>query len=221
MTLALLVLAGVAVVVVALFAYPYRFASNGELRGEPDGSWAGAGGLELGPFAVTGAAARGVPPFFQVHVFGLRVHSGPIASKRPDVRPPDAPKRRRSSSFFKRYWDPYDLTVTLLRTIERLKPVTLDVGLRYSFRNVVLTGRVSGALHALSALLPRGVRLSQEPRWDAVDRFAISLSSAARVSPLLFLYDGVCYIIRMSQKERARQRTLAGARLSAGTEGRP
>jgi hypothetical protein len=211
-TLALLVLAGVTVVVIALLLYPYRLAANGELRGEPDGSWAGAGGLELGPVAVTGAAARGVPPFFQIHVFGLRVRSGPITSSAGE-----APKVRRAPS---RYIDPYDLTVTVLRSVERLKPVTLDVGLRYSFRNVVLTGRVSGALHALSALLPSGVRLSQEPGWDAVDRFAISFIGAARVSPALFLYDGVCYILRMWRKERARKRTPVGAHLSAGGEGR-
>lgn len=221
MTLALLVLAGVAIVVIALLVYPYRLAVNGELRGEPDGSWAGAGGLELGAIAVTGAAARGVPPFFQIHVLGLRVHSGPLTSKLPEVRRPEPAKPRAPSTFWARFFDPYDLTITLLRSVERLKPVTLDVGLRYSFRNVVLTGRVSGALHALSALLPSGVRLSQEPGWDALDRFAISLSGAARVSPALFLYDGVCYIIRMLRKGRAGKRTLVGARLSAEGEGRP
>lgn len=215
MTLALLVLASVALVVGALLAYPYRLAMNGELRGEADGSWAGAGGLELGPLAITGAGARGVTPFFQVHVFGFRVHSGPIAS-----RGSAAPKSRRPAKFPPRGLDPYELGVTALRAVERLKPVTLAIALRYSFRNVVLTGRVSGALHALSALLPSGVRLSQEPGWDSVDRFAISLSGAARVSPVLFLYDGVCYIIRMSRKERARKRTLVGARLSAEGEGR-
>lgn len=223
MTLALLVLAGVAVVVVALLAYPYRLAANGELRGEQDGSWAGAGGLELGPVAITSAAARGVPPFSQVHVFGLRVHTGPLA-RSSEPRKSEPPKPRRPPGFlgrFRRYWDPYDLTVTLLRSLDRLKPLTLDVRLRYSFRNVVLTGRVSGALHVLSALLPSGVRLAQEPGWEAVDRFAISLSGSARVSPALFLYDGVCYMIRMSRKERARKKTLMGARLSAGNEGRP
>jgi len=213
-TLALLVLAGVAVVV-ALLSYPYRLVLNGELRGEPDGSWAGAGGLELGPVGVTGAAARGVSPFFQIHVFGLRVHSGPLS-----VRRSDAPKPRRAGKRAARGFDPYELGVTALRSVERLRPVTLDVGLRYSFRNVVLTGRVSGALHALSALLPPGVRLSQEPRWDALDRFAISLSGAARVSPVLFLYDGLCYIMAMSRKERARKRTRIAARLSPEGEGR-
>jgi hypothetical protein len=220
-TLALLVLAGVTVVVIVLLVYPYRLAVNGELRGEPDGSWAGAGGLELGPIGVTGAAARGVPPFFQIHLFGLRVRSGPLKSKQPDARRPDVSKPRRAPAFSARFFDPYDLTITSLRAVERLKSVTLDVGVRFSFRNVVLTGRVSGALHALSALLPSGVRLSQEPGWDAVDRFAISLSGAARVSPVLFLYDGVCYIIRMLRKDRARKKTRVGARLPAGSEGRP
>ncbi len=215
MALALLVLAGVTTAVIALLLYPYRLAVNGELRGEQDGSWAGAGGLELGPIAVTGAAARGVAPFFQIHVFGLRVRSGPVASNRAK-----GPKPRRAAATSSSFFDPYELTVTVLRSVERLKPVTLDVGLRYSFRNVVLTGRVSGALHALSALLPSGVRLSQEPGWDAVDRFAISLSGAARVSPALFLYDGVCYIIRMKRKERARKRAPVAARLSAEGEGR-
>lgn len=215
MALALLVLAGVTVVVVALLAYPYRLALNGELRGEPDGSWAGAGGLEIGPVGVTGAVARGVSPFFQVHVFGLRVHSGALSARRSEAPKPSRPARRSARPF-----DPYELGVTALRSVERLRPVTLDLGLRYSFRNVVLTGRVSGALHVLSSLLPAGVRLSQEPRWDALDRFAVSLSGAARVSPALFLYDGLCYMIRMSRKERARKRTLVGARLSAGGEGR-
>jgi hypothetical protein len=213
--LALLVLAGVSLVLVSLIAYPYRLALNGELRGEPDGSWAGAGGLELGPVALTAAGARGVSPFIQIHAFGLRV-----LSRRMNEPSPLEPKKPRSSALAGRGMDPYELGVTLLRSLERLKPMTLSVGLRYSFRNVVLTGRVSGALHALSALLPSGVRLSQEPGWDAVDRFGVSLSGAARVSPVLFLYDGVCYIIRMQRRERARKRAIVGARLSAEGEGR-
>jgi hypothetical protein len=215
MMLALLVLASVSLVLVSLLTYPYRLGLNGELRGEPDGSWAGAGGLELGPVALTGAGARGVAPFVQIHAFGLRV----LSRRMNEPSAPEPKKEPRSSGFLRRGMDPYDLGVTLLRSVERLKPMKLDVGLRYSFRNVVLTGRVSGALHALSALLPEGVRLSQQPSWDAVDRFAVSLSGSARVSPVLFIYDGVCYIIRMQRRERARKRAIVGARLSAESEG--
>jgi hypothetical protein len=213
--LALLVLAGVSLVLVSLLAYPYRVALNGELRGEPDGSWAGAGGVEFGPVALTMAGARGVPAFIQIHAFGLR-----LLSRRMSESSAREPKKPRSSTFLGLGMDPYELGVTLLRSLERLRPVLLDLGLRYSFRNVVLTGQVSGALHALSALLPAGVRLSQQPGWEAVDRFAVSLLGSARASPLLFLYDGVCYMIRMHRKERAKKRAVVGARLSAEGEGR-
>src|SRR5262245_26139174 len=61
-----------AVVGVALLAYrwPVSVDLSARGQGEPDGSWAAAFGLQIGPVALTAVAARGVALTVAAHLFG-------------------------------------------------------------------------------------------------------------------------------------------------------
>lgn len=73
----------------ALFI-PWRFELSAEARAEPDGFWALAAGLALGPFAVSGVGARGVPSAVHLYAFGKRRHSHPLHQEPPASEAPEA-----------------------------------------------------------------------------------------------------------------------------------
>jgi hypothetical protein len=211
-----LVLLASAVLLVGLLAYPYRLALNGELRGEPDGSWAGAGGLGLGVLSVTLAAARGVPAYAQFELFGIRLFSRPLAR---GAKPEKEPKPRRPARFG-RFVDPYEIAVSARNAARRFGRPALVFEARYSFRDVVLTGRISGALYVLEAILPEGIEIRQDPSFEIEDRFALALAGTIRISPLLLLYEGLCYMWRMRRKSQ-RATNAASALLPRESGGRP
>jgi hypothetical protein len=205
--LALLVVLGLGALV-ALFV-PWRFELSAEARAEPDGFWALAGGLALGPFAVSGAGARGVPSALHLYAFGKRRHShelteepaeaeaeseaqpeGAVAEAEEDPRPPS-----RFRSFFSRHFDLVDALAWLFAERRRVR-LDMDVEVAYSCRDIALTGRIYAVFCLLVPLLPRGVRFHPAPSWDTVDQGTLRASGNVRLFAGLVLWDLFWYMLR-------------------------
>jgi hypothetical protein len=192
---------GVAVLlVVTICLWPLRFDINGQARGEADGSWVVAGGVSLAAVSLAFAGASGVPLQLSVLLFGRKLAWQANWRKRLS-RP--VPKRVKAAS--QRAWarvDPLGLALKLVdeRRHTRLRYLVLD--LKYGFRDPLLTGRLMGAISALSAVLPRPVEIRQAARWDFEDGWQIGVDGRAIVRPWLMLLDIVTYVVRQSSHER-------------------
>jgi hypothetical protein len=216
--LALLVVIGLGALA-ALFV-PWRFELSAEARAEPDGFWALAGGLALGPFAVSGAGARGVPPALHWYAFGKRRHSheleeasepeepeereepaeAPASEGRPE-EPEALPEGARHETgsrvwrFFSRHFDLVDALAWLFSERRRVR-LDMDVEVAYSCRDIALTGRIFAVCCLLVPLLPRGVRFHPAPSWDSVDQGTLRASGSVRLFAGLVLWDLFWYMLR-------------------------
>lgn len=204
---------GIALLVAALIALglvfvPVRLRFTLQARGEPSGFWALAGGLQLGPIAASGVAAKGVPAHLNVHVFGKRLWQkrlAELAEPKPEAEPEeeaDAPKQpalaRAEAAFrrLERWFEPTDLFFFLVRERRRVVLDPTLIELEYGFRDIALTGKTLGAIYALSPLLPAPVVVRQIPHWESTDRAALAASGAIRVWPGLLVVDAAWYLIR-------------------------
>jgi hypothetical protein len=189
---------------VLVVAWPLRLDANGHARGERDGSWAVAGGVSLGSLGVALVWARGISPQVTFLLFGKKVPWTPAWTKHVS-RP--IPKRVKTAS--SRLWkriEPLQLGLKLLeeRRHARLRFLVLD--LAYGFRDPLLTGRLVGAISALSAVLPAPIEVRQRPRWDFEDGWEIGLDARAVVRPWLVLLDLLVYVVRQVSHERHQDR---------------
>ncbi len=186
--LGLVVVLGAAVVL-----WPLRLDVSGRARGEADGRWFVAGGASLAALALTFVWARGVPPQLSVLLFGrkLTLKSRP----RPKPKPSEKRGRTRGARWLGRL-DPLDFALQALEERRHLRLRYLTVDLTYGFRDPLLTGRLVGAIAALSAVLPSRVQVRQSPRWDFEDGWEIAVDGRAFVRPWLMALDLSAYVVR-------------------------
>lgn len=208
--LALLVVIGLGAL--AVLFVPWRFELSAEARAEPDGFWALAGGLALGPFALSGAGARGVPSALHLYAFGKRRHSHElreepvVEQEEASEAPPeaDAPEEAESSRdetrsrvwrFLSRHFDLVDALAWLFAERRRVR-LDMDVEVAYSCRDIALTGRIYAVFCLVVPLLPRGVRFRPTPSWDTVDQGRVHASGSVRLFAGLVLWDLFWYMLR-------------------------
>lgn len=219
MTFWIVALLLVASLAAALLFSRIRLSTSAQAHGEPDGSWAIAAGAQFGPLAIAAVAARHITPILTVRIFGrelmrrtLRERSASTEPQKPkkDSAPPDKPlpehKRENAGivEHFKRRIDWIDLFAKVIAERRRFEIGSLDVDLVYSFADVALTGQIMGGIYALSAILPRRVRISQTPRWEFVDRFQVSLDGYMDVRLGLLVWDAICYVMTVLMRKSPR-----------------
>lgn len=191
--------------VVTAALWPLRLDASGKARGEADGSWVVAGGVTLGVVGAAFVWARGISPQLSFLLLGKKLPWKPKWAKR---EPSSAPKRAKKT-VPSRLWgriDPLQLGLKLLeeRRHVRLRYLILELG--YGFRDPLLTGRLVGAISALSAVLPPPIEIRQSPRWDFEDGFEIGLDTRAIVRPWLMLLDILVYVVSKLRHERHQDR---------------
>lgn len=190
----------------ALLYWRLTIEVSAEARGEPGGVWALAGGLQVGPVAASGVAAAGLAPRGQVHVFGRKIADRELtrgSEPREEPTQPASERVKRWRQLAERGWgrlnahvDPGELLVFLLQERRRIVVRQLDVDLAYSFRDILLTGKLLAALSVLSGMLPPPVRLRHGASWDWVDRGRASVQGSIVVWPGWMLVDTTWFVIR-------------------------
>jgi len=73
-------------------------------------------------------------------------------------------------SRFTRWLDPEETLAFVLAERRRVEVERLAAHLAYSFADIATTGKLMGAVYALSGVIPPPARLTQEVSWEAVDR---------------------------------------------------
>lgn len=207
---------GVMLGVIALFA-ALRVELDARGFGEPSGAWAGAFGIGFPAGALSGVCGRGVPLALELHVFGRRFPlkwRARAARAAPPESAPEKPDSTEPMSARVERWlsSPPELE-TLLRVGKWVLLDRLSLDASYGFRDIALTGRVAGALYALSGALPEKVHLTQRPNWDGSERWELSLAGRLSFYPVLVLLTLLWYMLRTRwQRGRLRgpspQRTL-------------
>lgn len=190
----LAVLAALVGLLVAMVWWPLRLDVNGRARGMADGSWVIGGGVSLSALSVALVWARGVSPQLSFLLFGRKLSFEPRLGKRL-ARP--VPERVKAAS--RRAWhrvDPLDLALKVVEERKHVRVRYLLLDLAYGFRDPVLTGRLVGAIAALSAVLPSPIEVRQAPRWDFEDGWEIVVDGRAIVRPWLMLLDMGAYVVR-------------------------
>lgn len=203
MSTLLLVAVVAALVGVGLALMPLTLRFSLQARGEPNGFWALGGGVQLGPLAGSGVAAKGVPAQLALHAFGKKLWGRKLAelgAERPEpgepAEPPAKTKLRERYSKLERWFDPVDLFFFLVSERRRIELLPTIVDLEYGFRDIATTGKLLGAIYAIAPLLPAPLRVRQSPAWESLDRAALTSSGAIRVWPGLLVVDAAWYLIR-------------------------
>jgi hypothetical protein len=178
---------------VAVVYWPLRLDVSGRARGEADGRFAVAGGASLAFVSMTFVWASGVRPDVSLLLFGQKLRFRPRPSRPSQPAPQRA--RPRSRDGWRRL-DPLDLLVKLLSERRHLRLRYLVLDLTYGFRDPLLTGRLLGAIYALSAVLPRPIEIRQQARWDFEDGWEVALDGRAFVKPWLVLLEVGAYVVR-------------------------
>lgn len=166
-------------------------------RGDPSGSWALAGGAQVGPLTVAAHGGRGAEPGLAVLLFSRRLLSRPLLSHR--SREPEEPERaswRERYRRLERWIDPVELLVFVLGERSRVEVPGLEVELEYSFEDVALTGKMMGAIYMLDSLLPAPLVLRQTVGWEFEDRAAMNGSGMLAFRPGLVLFDVCVFLFR-------------------------
>ena len=203
-TLALLV--GILLLLVLV---PLTLRVSVQGRGDPTGSWALAGGGQLGPLAISGVAARGVTATVQVHVFGRRLWQRRLrelaASKQKASDDEEGALARAEREVdelrgryarLERFFDPVDLLAYGVGELRRVRFEQLDVELGYSFQDVALTGKVMAAIYVLNGALPPRVVIRQNVSWESVDQAELQAAGAIKLWPGLLVLDTFWYVLK-------------------------
>lgn len=180
----------------ALAALRVEFNARG--RGEADGAWVVAGALAVGPLSFSGVAARGTPLRVELHWGRWR---WPLLrpGARPKPKPTEAEAATKPSA---NRWGsalglgPLELAELALREGRYLSWERLLLDVTYGFNDVALTGRVAGALYALSGALPAKFVIRQQPIWAASERWDASIDGSLRLWPGLVLLSVLWYMLR-------------------------
>ncbi len=188
--------------VVVLILLPLKVSVSLQGRGEPSGAWAVAAGTQIGPVAITSVAASGVRAMARAHVFGRQVWERPLSELRRATPEGDEPEKdalaavRGGYGRFERWFDPAATARFLIGEHRRVRLESLTADLDYSFRDVVLTGQLMGAIYALGGMLPRRVVIRQKVSWKAEDRASVALASTVKVWPGRMVVDALIFVVR-------------------------
>ncbi|MEZ4223650.1 MAG: hypothetical protein R3B13_22060 [Polyangiaceae bacterium] len=193
-------------VCLALITLRLDLSFSAQARGEAE-AWAAAGGLQLGPFTASAVAARGVPPRAELLAFGRRVGSLPRAQAKeeeetePEDSTIDRAKRslargRRAADILERRFGLGEVLEFMLSERRRLAFRRCDLDLAYSFRDVILTGKLLAALNVLSGVVPPPIRIRQQPSWAWEDKLDASLAGTISIWPGRLLVDSLWFVVR-------------------------
>jgi hypothetical protein len=189
----------------ALFV-PIRLRLRFQGRGDPSGTWALAGAAQVGPVIASAVAARGVTPTLRVHAFGRSLYERTLPQllekkERPDEEEPEALATRLDRLLARlgrvhRRLPAENVLAFLVYERRRIRIELVELDLDYSFADVATTGKLLGAIYAVSALLPPQVIIRQNPSWEFEDRGEIAASSVIVVWPGLVFVDSVRFLVR-------------------------
>ncbi len=187
-------LALVALLLLLAVYWPLRLDVSARAKGEADGRFMVAGGASLSFVSLTFVWARGIRPELKLLVFGRKWRFRPRPSERP--RPAAEPAKEQPSTDAWGRVDPLKLLLKLVSERRHLRLRYLVLDLAYGFRDPLLTGRLVGAISALSGVLPRVIEIRQRPRWDFEDGWEVALDGRAFVKPWLVLLETAAYVVR-------------------------
>jgi hypothetical protein len=185
-----------------------------ELRalGDPSGAFAIAFGATAAGVVVSAARASAVPWRVEVHAFGRRWglpsrwrRGDPArAERRKRARPAERDAARPSPLTRWSGWLDRPGSVALLRSLGRRVSIEeLFVEAAFDFRDILLTGRVSGVLYAVSGILPGSVTLVQRPGWEGAERWELTGRGRVALWPGLALGAVLWYMLRAPRMQRA------------------
>lgn len=170
---------------------PWRVALSVQGRAD-ERSWALAGGLSLGPLAVTGATAAGVAPRGVVSLFGRTLLQLPD----PRMKPPEPAKLRALWDFANRHVDLVELGFFLVSERRRVQLHELTAKLSGGLEDPAATAFLAGLCATAAGLLAPFGRLDWEPDWSLTDRGEGALTLVLAASPALLLMDLVSFSFR-------------------------
>lgn len=173
-----------------------RFHLEG--RGTPDGRWALAGAVKLGPAVASFVQAAQVPLSVSLSVFGLRRTVWRQGSESEEgversVRSTESKNAKRRRVFGTSL---SDWLLFMLKERRRIQISRLDFELDYGFANVALTGQVAAGLYAISGVLPEPIHLQHRPAWVAEDRASFAGEGALKIYLLALLWDTAKFMLR-------------------------
>jgi len=186
------------------FFWPFRLSLSLQARGGADGTFAAAGGAQIGPVTATLVVARGVPLNIGVQLFGRALNRSPKQPK-PQSEPEPEPESdepsgpRPAPRWLRKLASRLELSQVVDYLFGKRRWIGLDgleVDFDYSSRNVALTGQILAALCAASAFLPAKVTLRHNPSWELVDRASLSVDGRFRLRPGLFVCDTLWFLMR-------------------------
>jgi hypothetical protein len=190
------------------FLFPIRVRLRLQGKGDPSGAWALAGAAQVGPLIASGVGARGVTPTLRVHVFSRTLYQRTLPELL-EKREPDAEPEEEQKSLGEKLEQTLDriaradrrlpaenLLGFLIRERRRIRIEIVEVDLDYSFADVATTGKLLGAIYAVSALFPPQIVIRQHPSWVFEDRGEIAASGSIRVWPGLLVVDALVFLVR-------------------------
>ncbi|HKY40022.1 MAG TPA: hypothetical protein VJN18_29005 [Polyangiaceae bacterium] len=207
-------LALVALLLLLAVYWPLRLDVSARAKGEADGRFVVAGGASLPFVSLAFVWARGMKPELKLFVFGRKWR---FRSNTPErIRSVPEPVKEPSNDAWGRM-DPLKLLLKLVSERRHLRLRYLVLDLAYGFRDPLLTGRLVGALSALSGVLPRRIEIRQRPRWDFEDGWEVALDGRAFVKPWLVLLETAAYVVRQMvgherHEDRRHRREFADGR---------
>ncbi len=201
----LIVVIALAVVAIGALFIPLRLRLRLQGRGDPGGAWALAGAAQVGPVIASGVAARGVVATLRVHVFNRALYErtlGELLAKKDEEEEEEKTPKERVEEAIDRLGDAHrrlpaqNLLLFVSRERRRIRIELIEVDLGYSFVDIALTGKLLGAIYALSAVLPRQIVVRQRASWDSKDQGEVAASGSIRIWPGLLLVDSLLFLIR-------------------------
>jgi hypothetical protein len=190
----------------ALFV-PIRLRLRFQGRGDPSGTWALAGAAQVGPLIASGVAARGVTPTLRIQAFGRSLYERTLPQllekkDKPEEETEPEPLATRVDRFVDRLGRVHrrlpaeNVLGFLIYERRRIRIESLELDLDYSFADVATTGKLLGAIYAVSALFPPQVVIRQNPSWEFEDRGEIGASGVIVVWPGLVFVDSLGFLVR-------------------------
>jgi len=210
-----------------LLAYwlPLSLSSNLQARAEPSGNWVLALGIGIGPVAFSAIAAHGVKPFLTCHLFGKQLvrlplsrwlHRSPKEPKPESVEPRakrlDLTRIERAVGRFFQTVDPLEAFGTWWEKKRVFEVRSLELDVRYSFRDVALTGQILAGLCVLSGVLPERYVITHTPGWDTEDSLALAADGRFRIWPVRLAVDVLGFVLK--QRSAARRSAVLAKRVT-------
>jgi hypothetical protein len=133
-------------------------------------------------------------------LLGRRVPFG--RSSRTKPRKPAPAKSPKPSRKLPPWLDPIEALLFLADERRHVRLERLDIDLDYGFRDVVLTGKLAGALYALSGVLPERIRINQRASWEGGEAWQAQASGQLAFWPGLVLAEVLWYMLRARFRRR-------------------